>query len=495
MIGGRLRVLNSGQMDQLHAGALTALERTGLQIQGEFLLRILADAGCKVDFGAHRVWFPPELVERQVAAQRARYKMVRSSLWYPFCRKLPDDGPAVPERFTVDYGFTTPWVFDYPERRYRKPTVQDQIDAIKLGNVLDCVAAINSPYICGDFDSRIETIESARLLLLNTKKPGWVGTSCGREVKYLAEMASLATGGDRTALQNGPPLFTAAYCTTSPLKLDTRSCDVLEAALGYGFPVNFATMPILGATTPMTPAGSVIVAAAEILGCMTAVTLLRPDVFYYSTSITAEMDMRTTQVCFATPAAILTDIALHELFRDKYGLVHNVEPGYVEAKTPGIQATMLKIYRQMAFSSTVSLPMAIGALDSAAVFSPTQAIIDLEMNEALHKFHQGVDVTEETMALDLIAEMEFGTRRTYLDTDHTLSHFRQIGWQTRLFDRAYCDHTAPVRLGDEKILQAADRRWRELVAAQPESNPEPGLVKELDRIVAAARRELLSQET
>ena len=37
------------------------------------------------------------------------------------------------------------------------------------------------------------------------------------------------------------------------------------------------------------PAGSVIVATAEILGCMTAATLIRPDVYYYSTSIAAEI--------------------------------------------------------------------------------------------------------------------------------------------------------------------------------------------------------------
>ena len=104
-------------------------------------------------------------------------------------------------------------------------------------------------------------------------------------MKYLAEMATLVTGGDAERLRNEPPLLRAAYCTTSPLKLDTRSCDVLEAALEYGFPVNFCPMPILGATTPMTPAGSVVVAAAEILGCMTAATLLAPEAHYFSTSI------------------------------------------------------------------------------------------------------------------------------------------------------------------------------------------------------------------
>jgi trimethylamine--corrinoid protein Co-methyltransferase len=492
MIHGRLQVLTPEDCDRLHAGALTVLQRTGLQIQGKFLLQALADAGCKVDFAAHRVWFKPDLVERQVAAQRGRCAMVRSSLWYPFCRQLPEDSPAIPATFMVDYGYTTPWIFDYPQRRYRKPTTGDQIEAIRLGNALDCVAAINAPYICADFDPRTEGIESARLLLLHTDKPGWVSTNSGRDVKYLAEMAHLVTNGDAARLRCQPPFFAAAYCTTSPLKLDTRACDVLEAALGHSFPVNFAPMPILGATAPMTPAGSVVVATAEILGCMTAVTLLRPDVFYYSTSIAAEMDMRTTQVCFATPAAILTDAALHELFRKKYGLVHNVEPAYVEAKTPGMQATMLKVYRQMALGSTASLPLAIGVLDNGAVFSPTQAIIDLEINEGLYKFYRGLEVTDETMCLDLIAEIEFGAKRTYLETEHTARHFREIGWRTGLFDRSYCDHTAPAMVSDDKILEAADRRWRELVAAQRPQERDPAMVKEIDRIVAAAKAELLT---
>ena len=491
MLSGTLRAVDSTQIERLHEGALQVLERTGMQIQGEFLLQVLADAGCRVDFDKRRAWFRPDLVEKQVAAQRDRYKMVRSSLWYPFCREMSADRVAAPEAFTIDYGFATPWIFDYPQKRYRRPTAQDQIDMIRLGDALPSVAAVNAPLICGDFDPRIEIIESARLLLLNTTKPGWVGTSSGREVQYLAELARLVVADDVPALRTCPPIFVAAYCTTSPLKLDTRSCDVLEEALKYGFPVNFCPMPILGATSPITPAGSAVVAAAEILGCMTATTLLDPDVFYFSTSIAAEMDMRTTQIRFCTPSAILTDVALHQLFRQKYGLVHNVEPAYVEAKMPGIQAATMKLYRQMAFGATVSLPLAIGTLDNAAVFSPTQAMIDLEVNEAVHKLHRGIEVNDETLCLDLIDELEFCTGRTYLESEHTLRHFRQLGWNPRLFDRTACDHTASAEVGDEKLLVEADQMWREILASHPPVQRQREFVAELDRIVEAARAELL----
>ena len=48
-------------METLHRGALRVLEGTGLQIQGEFLLRVAAEAGCQVDFAARRAWFRPDL--------------------------------------------------------------------------------------------------------------------------------------------------------------------------------------------------------------------------------------------------------------------------------------------------------------------------------------------------------------------------------------------------------------------------------------------------
>ena len=394
-------------MEQLHEGVLNVLETTGLQIRGRFLLEALADAGCKVDFDKYRAWFKPDIVEKQIASQKNRYKMVRSSLWYPFCRELPKDDVAFPDEFCVDFGYGTPLIYDYRLKSCRKALKQDLIDMIKLGNALDEVKAVCSPLICSEFDPRIETIESSRILLTNTKKPGWVGTSSGKEVKYLAEFAMLAAGGNKEILKTQPPVFVHAYCTTSPLKIDTRSCEVLEEALKYKFPVNFAPMPILGGTTPVTPAGSMIVAAAEILGGLTAATLIDPDVYYFATCISGEMDMRTTQICYATPSAILTDAGLHQWFREKYGIVLNVEPAYLEAKLPDMQAAFMKTFRQMAFGCTASLPLAIGLLDNGSVFSPTQAMIDLDINSAIYKFSQGIEVNDETMCIGLINKLEF----------------------------------------------------------------------------------------
>jgi hypothetical protein len=68
-----------------------------------------------------------------------------------------------------------------------------------------------------------------------------------------------------------------------------------------------------------------------------------------------------------------------------------------------------------------------------------------------------------------------------------------VGWNPRLFDRKYCDHASPVVLSDEKILDKADQAWRNLVAGQLTEEPDPSLVKQVDRIVEAAKKDLLSE--
>ncbi|MCX7886679.1 MAG: trimethylamine methyltransferase family protein, partial [Verrucomicrobiae bacterium] len=121
------------------------------------------------------------------------------------------------------------------------------------------------------------------------------------------------------------------------------------------------------------------------------------------------------------------------------------------------------------------------------------AMLDLDLNRAMHMFARGVSVTEETLAVDLINAMEFAEGTSYLDTEHTAEHFREVLWDAKYFDRAY--RSAPtLRPGeeDEKLLRKADAAWREIVAAQRDPELPEDFLREVDRIAEAARKELLA---
>lgn len=202
--------------------------------------------------------------------------------------------------------------------------------------------------------------------------------------------------------------------------------------------------------------------------------------------------MKTTNIRFSTPAAILTDSGLHQLFKYKYGIVLNVDPAYIEAKSPGIQATMLKAFRQMATGCTVSNPFPIGVLDNASAFSPVQAMIDLEFNYAMYKFFKGIEVSKETIDLDLINRIGFAEKENYLTSLKTYDLFKDVLWNSDLLDITYRKKefykTSDM---DMDILDKADKKWRKAVADLKEIEIEANYRKKIDKILDAARKELL----
>jgi trimethylamine--corrinoid protein Co-methyltransferase len=75
----------------------------------------------------------------------------------------------------------------------------------------------------------------------------------------------------------------------------------------------------------------------------------------------------------------------------------------------------------------------VGLLSVDEIGSPIQLIIDSEYARALQRFAAGFEVTEETLAFDLIKSV--GPGGNYMAEPHTAKHFRKEHWQPKLFSR------------------------------------------------------------
>jgi len=53
-----------------------------------------------------------------------------------------------------------------------------------------------------------------------------------------------------------------------------------------------------------------------------------------------------------------------------------------------------------------------------------EEMLDAEMSKALQRFWGSFEVSEDTMALELIEQVIAGEETGFLETEHTLSHFR-----------------------------------------------------------------------
>jgi trimethylamine:corrinoid methyltransferase-like protein len=120
-------------------------------------------------------------------------------------------------------------------------------------------------------------------------------------------------------------------------------------------------------------------------------------------------------------------------------------------------------------------------------------MLDLDASKAMYLFGRGLEVSEETICVDLINELEFCQKSSYIDTDHTLSFFRDVLWNPKYFDRTYRqDGSLTPAMHDACLLDKADQEWRDLVTSQAEAERSPEFRSELEQIAEAARKELLN---
>ena len=129
-----------------------------------------------------------------------------------------------------------------------------------------------------------------------------------------------------------------------------------------------------------------------------------------------------------------------------------------------------------------------GKLDAGKAFSPAQMVIDFEINHELSRLAHGIEVSDETLALDVIREYALDHSRIYLDNDHTVRHFRQALWQPLLMDRSSWAGDAAERRKERQLVDEAESRWRRAYQRyRPPAIPAEK-VKAVDEVVAAHGR-------
>jgi trimethylamine--corrinoid protein Co-methyltransferase len=111
--------------------------------------------------------------------------------------------------------------------------------------------------------------------------------------------------------------------------------------------------------------------------------------------------------------------------------------------------------------------------------SAEKLVIDDEMIGSIRRYVRGIEVNDETLALDLIREL--GHRPDYLWNEHTLAHFQEEIRHSRLAVR--CKREAWENLGSRAWDERATERVREILAQPVVSQVTPEQERELARIV------------
>jgi trimethylamine--corrinoid protein Co-methyltransferase len=269
-------------------------------------------------------------------------------------------------------------------------------------------------------------------------------------------MAAAIAGGRERLRER--PVLSLMECTTSPLGQDGGAIDAGLVCAEAGVPVGFMTMASCAFTGPASRAGTLVVGNAEVISALALMQLAYPGCPVYYAAAQTAMDLRTGAYTGGGPEDFAFGAATNAL-ADFYDVPLSMGAFATGAHEPDWQAG-LENGLSMLLASAVGSDMllGLGLLNGSRIWSYEQLLLDCEIYAIVRESLKGVEVTDETLALDVIRAV--GPGGDYLAEDHTRRHMREL-WQPRFLDRR--PHGTWLA-GDDRARDRARARARALLA-------------------------------
>ena len=464
-------MLKDGDVEPLADALCQVLEGIGVYCQNREILEALEKAGAKVDFGQEIVTFPREMTREFAELLRGEAPAVSD--------EPPRFGrPGLPTIGTQVAQFT----YDYKKKERRSSNVADLIELIKFGDVLQPDGTVGHALSLTDVPALVEPMEAAMILAEYAHRPAPAFAWNVKQVDYLIEMGEIY--GIKDWFSWG------AICFAHPLRFDRDVADKFVRRAKSGAATGLAAMPVAGMSTPVSTAGFIAVAAAEIVATWMAARAVNPDVPLSGGIWGGSLDMRSGQVSYSSFDAMRYSFALAEFLRRWCGKELPVGGGeYSDAKTPGYYAAMEKAYKAMMVAAFNGRTAAIGQgmLDEGKTLCAVQLLLEREFTNGLQLLGDEVEVTPDTLALDTIFEIGHGLKGSYMNRDHTVANYREFLWCPTLADRS--GYNGPEY--EEQVLQRLQAKVDELVASYEKPEVDPDKLAKMRAVVERAKRDLL----
>jgi trimethylamine--corrinoid protein Co-methyltransferase len=470
----RTTFLAREEIEAIHNASLQVLEETGIKVMSDIALDILKKGGAKVDYGTNRVVLPRQLVKEAL-------KVVPKTITYGARNPKYD---FVLNKQVPHFGATgdPPLILDWETGQRRYSTAEDVANYAVLADYLDHVRVVWRMATATDMPSAMQYLGSMYIILINTEKHCEGGMLSAKQARYAIEITT-AIAGDSKKLKE-KPIMSCVQCPFSPLTYDK---GITEGAIELGkagIPVVLYPLPLSAATGPATPAGTMVVANAEVLGGLVIQELASPGapVVYCAAAGTVNFHTGDT---IRSPEGSLMNLGLGQL-AVYYDLPHARPSFGGGSKLLSRQSnhhTVDALITNLLTEPVPDIVYGMGGLGGTT--SPEGAVIDNEIVDYALRFAQGIEVNDEMLAVDVIDKV--GPGGHYLSEKHTLKHFRER-WMPRLDVDSL---ETWEKKGIKSLGELAHEKVKEILATHKPTPLPEDVDKEISRILQRAEAELL----
>ncbi len=470
------RVLSDDQIRRIHDASMSLLDRVGVVVPHDDMLNRLEEAGAHVDRDEQRVRIPEELVMRSVEQAGKKYTLYGRDL-----EKTARFGRGS-RNFNAIAG-EAHWI-DEPGAQRRPATLDDVKTAARFCDALEHVNITTGMSDPIEMPVESRCVGVLAELIRNTTKPVSFWYHDRASARFLNEMLVALRGDEERAARY--PLCYPFLEPISPLRFPFDGIDLLYETAGLNLPVPIGPMAQMGLSAPGTVAGTLAQENAEILAGVCIVQAVKAGVPVCYGGICHAFDMRTTQMIFAGPEQAIFGVAMTQMGKH-YGLPVYINVGLTDSKRPDAQAGLeagVTLALGAAAGADIFGHMGICGVDQAS--SLDILVLQNEVIGYVESTMRSLDVSDEALGLEVVESA--GPGGTFIDTLHTAQHFRMEMWFPTLLDRQY--YQAWLDGGAESTEDRCRRRKEDILATHEPEPVSTELDRDLDEIVAAARREL-----
>jgi trimethylamine--corrinoid protein Co-methyltransferase len=461
-----VRILKDRQLSDLKQATLEVLEEVGIHCPSRKALEIYAAHGGVVDFEKEIVRLPADIIMENLSHAPRSYMMGG---------RLPEfdlniDGSA---SYCATDGCGVETV-DFKSGKRRQSCKEDVANMARVADYLPSMG-FYWPMVSAQDHPATAPLHELEASLSNTVKHVQTPTVVTeRDARAAVEMAKVIAG-DTVTMRERPPL-SFLICTIAPLAQDKDSMEAALVLAEAGLPVGFMSMALAGSTAPATIAGTMLVGDAEIVSALVLIQMAYPGAPVYYSLMPGIMHPRTGDFLGNSLGGDLFYSAGVELAH-MWGVptlagvgAESTRSGWESAM--GIAASMLLC--ALSGAETMS---GLGLREGCTLLTPESLVLDHEIYNVVRAEAAGVNISPETLALDVIKAV--GPKGHYLNLPHTREHLRKLEFSERVLT-ALGGEVDAIKFAKEKTAWILDNHFPQPLAEAQQT--------ELRRIIQAVEQ-------
>ncbi|MGB2911835.1 MAG: trimethylamine methyltransferase family protein, partial [Anaerolineales bacterium] len=381
----RISFLSPDFVEKIIAEAIDVLINPGIKVQNLAALSLLDDFGAQVDHDLQIAKIPETIIHKAletVPSEFYLYDLIGNPVVH-----YGGDG------LSFNPGSAAIAILDSQTHKHRPAITNDFIKFVKLVETIPQLDAQSTAFVCSDVVEEIGDWYRLYLALNYMRKPIITGAFRKDTWWTMKEMLVTVAGGE--AELAAMPIAVFDVCPSPPLIWSDLTCQNLIDCAKAGIPAQLVSMPLAGATAPVTIAAAVVQHTAESLSGVVIHQLANPGAPIIWGGSPAAFDMRSGTTPMGAAGTWLIDAGYVQVGKS-LNLPTHVYMGMSDAKIVDAQCGLESMGGTL-MAALIGADMVSGAgmLDFESCQSFEKLVIDAEIIGLAKRIISGIEIREE----------------------------------------------------------------------------------------------------